>query len=245
VSQKLNTTKQNIDKEKILRFLPKGTSHKVTDEIIRLVNQMGSDEVEQEYFEEKFLSYLHVLGDKGIRASLRDYINALKFCTYKKNMSNERAWELTFPDKYERLEKLGKQVSNHVAMYNGNPLVTKLDALMLTEEHIQYAPLFHEAIMKEAQLMRGIGSNGERVSPHVQHMAASTLIDKLAPPKEDKLSITVGLDEATRNTQVKVLEELSNVAKSQRELLEQGYSLAEVQKLNLKSHDIQEAEIDE
>jgi hypothetical protein len=227
-----NNKKHNIDKEKLKRLLPKGTNHKVTDEIIDIIGSMEKDiELDQGYLEESLLSHLPVL--KEIKVDLKDYINAIKFCNLKKSMSNEKAWEITFPEKYKKLREEGRKISSHVSMYNLSKIVTKIDAQMMVAAHIQYAPMFHESIMAQYNLMKGIDANGVAVSPTVQHLAAKTLAELTAPPVEQKVDIKIGQSNEARASQERMLEELSKVAKAQQELLKSGYSIEEIQKLNL------------
>jgi hypothetical protein len=228
----LNAGKQNIDKEKLERLLPRGTSHRVTDEIITLINNMENDcGLLQDYMEESLLTYIPVL--REIKVDLKDYINAIKYCNLKKSMTNEKAWEITFPDRYKKLKDEDRKISSHVAMYNQSKIVTKLDAQMMVAAHIQYAPLFHEAIMKEASLMRGVDSNGNEVSPHVQHLAASTIIDKLAQPIEQKVDIKIGQSDEAKEGQTKMLNEMRTIARNQQELLKKGHKIEDIQKLNM------------
>jgi hypothetical protein len=219
----------NIDKEKLQRLLPKGSNHKVTDEIIDLIANMEENvggEVMQEYLEESFLSNLPVF--KTIKVDIKDYINAIKYCNLKRGMTNERAWEITFPEKYARLKQAGKQTSNHVAMYNGSKIVVKLDAMMALDIKIQYAPFFHQAIKKQVELM-----TNDDVSFHVQHLASKALTDLLAPKEEEKVSITIGQSDEAKSAQAKTLETMRTIAENQQKLLQSGKTLEEVQRLNL------------
>lgn len=225
--------KHNIDKEKLERMLPKGTNHKVTDEIIYQINKMEEDTgLFQEYLEESFLSHLPVL--REIKVDLDDYVNAIKYCNLKKSMTNEKAWEIVFPDKHKKLKDENRKITSHVAMYNQSKIVTKLDAQMQLTAHIQYAPLFHESIMKEAMLMRGTDANGESVSAHVQHLAASTLIDKLAPPIEQKVDIKIGQSDEAKQAQGHMMEEMRKIAENQQALLRAGHKIEDIQRLNLE-----------
>jgi hypothetical protein len=229
----VNAKDQRLTKEKLQEMLPKGTSHRVTDEIIELVHRMEDDTgLPQDYLEESLLSNLHIL--KGMKVRLKDYVNAIKYCNLKRNLSNERAWSIVFPDRYDRLVQLNKDPSPHVSIYNSSDLVTKVDAEMIVAEHIQYAPVFHEAIRREAQLMRGIDANGEPVSAHVQHLAASTLLERLAPPKETKLDIRIGQSDEAKQATEQMLEEMRKVAERQKQLIERGFNIEDVQRLDLK-----------
>lgn len=237
----VNAKSQNITKEKLQSMLPKGTSHKVTDEIIEMIHRMEDDTgLPQDYLEESLLANLHIL--KGMKVRLKDYVNAIKYCNLKRNLSNERAWSIVFPDRYDRLVQLNKDPSPHVSIYNSSPLVTAVDAEMIVAEHIQYSPVFHEAIRREAQLMRGIDANGEPVSAHVQHLAAANLMEKLAPPKETKIDIKVGQSEEAKQAQELLYNEMRKVAEQQQKLLASGHKIEDVQRLDLS---ITEVEIEE
>ena len=43
--------KQNIDKEKLQRMLPKGSNHKVTDEIINMISKTGAVRIARKKFD--------------------------------------------------------------------------------------------------------------------------------------------------------------------------------------------------
>jgi len=242
----ITSNEQNITKEKIKEYLPRGTSHKVTDEVIELVHRMEEDTgIDQEYMEESFLSHLHVL--KGMKVGLRQYANAIKYCNLKRSMPNEKAWKIVFPDRAEKAIGRGRDISIDVAIYNSSPLIVAIDTQMMVAEHIQYAPVFHEAIRREAQLMRGIDANGEQVSPHVQHLAASTLIEKLAPPKETKIDLRIGQSDEAKEAQERMFNEMRRVAEQQQKLLESGHNIEDIQKLHITmtNAEVEDADIEE
>jgi hypothetical protein len=220
--------KHNIDKVKLQRLLPKGSSHKVTDEIINTIGLMETHTgLFQDYMEESLLSHLPVL--REIKVDLIDYINAIKYCNLKRNMTNEKAWEIVFPEKFKRLYDSGKQISNHVAMYNSSKIVVKLDASMMIDIKIQYAPVLHQAIRKEVSIM-----TNDEVSFHVQHLAAKTLIETLVPLEEQKVDIKIGPSDDAKAHNEKMFGEMRKIAENQQELLRQGHSLEDIQRLNLK-----------
>ena len=229
----MNASKHNLDKEKLQRLLPKGTSHKVTDEIMLLVHSMEKDTgLIQDYLEESFLSHLPVL--RELKVDLNDYVNAIKYCNLKRNMSNEKAWEIVFPDKHKKLVDEGRWNSSHPSMYNSSKIVVKLDAQMMISTHIQYAPMFHESLMKQYELMNGQASDGAFVSAQVQHLAAKTLAELTAQPIEQKVEIKIGQSDEAKASQEKTYIELEKIAKNQQALLRAGHSIEEVQRLNLK-----------
>jgi len=223
---------QNIDKTRLQKLLPKGTNHAVTDEIINQISAMEeSTGLMQEYLEESLLSHLPVL--KEVKVDLTTYVDAIKYCNLKRNMSNEDAWSIVFPDKHKRLIAEGRWNSSHVAMYNGSKIVVKIDAQMMISTHIQYAPMFHASIMKQFNLMNGLSAAGSPVSAMVQHLAAKALADLTAPPIEQKIDIKIGQSDEAKSMQMKTFNAMNEIAKNQRALLEAGYDISQVQRLNL------------
>lgn len=228
----LYANEHNIDKEKLKRMLPKGSSHKVTDEIINLIGSMEKDTgLIQDYLEESFLSHLPVL--REVRVDLKDYVNAIKYCNLKRGMTNEKAWEIVFPERYKKLHDEKRWNSSHVSMYNSSNLVVKIDAQMQIATHIQYAPFFHESIMVQYKLMMGSDAHGNDTSAHIQHLAAAKLADLTQAPVEQKIDLKIGQSDEAKNSNAKMLAEMDRIAKNQQELLRQGHSIEEVQKLNL------------
>jgi len=226
--------KQNIDKEKLQRMLPRGANHKVTDEIIAMISSMEDDTgLFQDYMEESLLSQLPVLSK--VKTDLDDYVNAIKYCNLKQNMSNTKAWEIVFPRRVEKLQEKGTlaTLSSHVAMYNKTDIVVKLDAQMMISAHIQYAPMFHAAVKKQFNLMNGNSADGGPVSAHVQHLAAKELREITEMPIDNTIELKIGQTDESKKSQGIMIAKMAEIAKNQQEMLRQGYSIEEVQKLNL------------
>ena len=176
---------QMITKEKIERLLPKGASHKVTDEVMNMIARMEDDVgVKQEYLEESFLGHLSVLGD--IKVDLMTYINAIKFCNLSRSMSNINAWSIVFPERYKLLVDRGRDPSGDVSIYNTRPIVTKIRAMMTTAVSLQYAPEFHEALGVQLKIIR----NPDDYSGMVQHLAAKTILEITKPIETDNVIAT-------------------------------------------------------
>jgi len=248
-----STDYSQITKEDIIKALPRGINITVSDEIVEMIQRSGDEiGILQEYVDENILNHISVL--RGVKASFRDYVNAVKFCILKINMTNEEAWAKTFPDKYDRLIRDGKQVSNHVSMYNRSKLVHAIDANMLVATHVLYAPLHHAAIRKQYELMNGravdsIDDDGriiyKGVSDQVQHLAAKTLAELTSQPEELNYNIKVGPSDEMKEIQSKTLKELNAIAERQKALLESGVPLEEVQKLNLTSTEPIDVDVEE
>ena len=228
MSQDLGYSKsQNITKEKLKKLLPKGTSYQVADEIIDLINNIEKDTgLFQDYMEESLLSHLPVL--KEVKISLREYVSAIKYCNLKKGMSNEEAWAIVFPEKYDKLVREGRKISSHVSMYNLSKIVTKLDAQMMVNISIQYAPVLHKALMKQVSIM-----DDPDASLMVQHLASKTLIENIKPVETQKHEIAIGQTDEAKEATSRMTDQMRIVAENQQKLLEAGHNLSDVQKLNL------------
>jgi len=141
-------------------MMPSGNRYNITEEMFHLVQGMGDVcSIEQEYMEESFLS--HLPSFKNVtNVSLKQYIDAIKYCNLKQNMSNIEAWKIVFPDKLKALRTRGqeKYISQNVSAYNRRKLISAIDADMAIAMHIQYSPVRHEAIQHQVDLFRGIAS---------------------------------------------------------------------------------------
>lgn len=190
---------QNITIEKLKSFMPKGASNEVTQALVDKINNVGSETgLMQEVFEEQILSYTHLLSGKG--RSLEKLINALKYCNLKliPDMTNERAWSIVFPDKYDKLITERRFVGSHVSMYNSSEMVVEIDKLLMIPASVQYAPLFHFSVKKLFDLANGIGAlPGDKVSPTVQLNATVALADIVKMPEVAKVEVDVKVNQGT------------------------------------------------
>ncbi len=226
--------KQNINKEKLERMLPKGANHRVTDEIITLIGSMEEDTgLFQDYMEESLLAQLPILST--IKVDLDDYVNAIKFCNLKQNMSNTKAWEIVFPDRVQLLKEKGtyETVSSHVSMFNKRDIVTKIDAQMMISAHIQYAPMFHAAVKKQFQLMNGTSAEGTPVSAHVQHLAAKELREITEMPVDNTIELKLGMSDEAKSVQQQLTEQIARSVDMQMKRLNAGHSIGDVQSIGI------------
>jgi hypothetical protein len=225
---------QNITKEKLQRFMPKGTSTKVTDDIVEIIHSIENDTgLAQEVAEERLLGTMHLLGKQGV--TLEKLINAVKFCSLKKHMSNKRAWEIVFPDEYDRIVNSGREVDSHVSMYNSTYLVVEIDKMMLVPFHIMYDKYKHEALETQVNLMRGIGANhDDRVTPHIQHLASKTVYEMLRGPEDRSFELKVGASDALVAQNREMLEGIQEIVRMQAEGFKNGGKAKDIQKIHFK-----------
>jgi hypothetical protein len=231
-------TKYNITREKIEKLLPKGSNYKVTDEVLSLIDNIEKDTgLLQEYAEESILNNLPIL--REVRVSFKDYVDAVKYVQLKQNMSNNEAWELTFPDKYSKLVQEGRWNSSHVSYYNSRPIVVKLEAQKLLDYKALYAPVFYQQIQVQSRLAAGTDANGNPTSGTVQQLASKTLLELLKPEEANKLDITIGLDDESKSIQQQLMEQLKLSTDAKMKQLESGETIETVQKLGVNLETIE------
>ncbi len=221
-----------ITKEELTKRMPRGTNHKITEHILGLINNIENDTaLDQGMMEEKVLSSLHLLSTG--QYTLEAYINAVKFVNLKQFMSNKEAWSIVFRKKFNDLEVKGKQVDNFVAMYNGTQLVVELGKKLIIAPSLQYNHIFHEMVEINANLARGVSVTGAAVSPMVQHLSATKLMEKLGLPEDNTIELKVGMNDESKSIQLGLTEQLAKMADVQMARLANGESINDVQKLGI------------
>ena len=224
---------QNITREKLKKFLPKGSSTQVTDEVLEAINNMERDTgLPQNLLEEDVMSYLHLVGKIG-GVGIGELVNAIKYCNLKRNRSNKEAWAIVFPKKYDELTEAGKPVDNFVSMYNGSKLVVAIDKEMIIPVYVQYSAYRHAAINKQYQLMNGDDGHGGNVSPMVMHLASKELYAMTKMPEDNKtIELKVGMSDAAMAQQQEMNDTLASLVANQARMFASGMSAADVQKVH-------------
>lgn len=224
-------TGQNITIDKLKKFLPRGSSVQVTQEIVDVLNHMEEDTgLPQNMLEQEVMSYMHLVGKQGV--SILDLANAIKFCNLKRNISNKKAWAIVFPDRYDRLIEENKQVDNHVAMYNQSKLVVAIDKEMMIPVNIQYRSYFDKSIKIQMKLARGIDANGNEASAMVQHLAAKSLMETLKPIEDKNVNIKIGLGEQALAAQNEMADGIAEIVANQRRMFELGMNTNQIQQIH-------------
>lgn len=221
---------QNITREKLKRFLPKGSSVQVTDEILEMISNMENDTGLPQYaLEEDVMSYMHLIG-KGI--GIAELVNAIKYCNLKRNRTNKEAWAITFPSKYDEMIKADRVVDSFVSMYNSSKIVVAIDKEMMVPVYIQYSSYFHAAVKKQFELMNGVDSNGNEVGGMVQHLSSKVLMEMLKMPEDKSIEIRIGASDSLLAAQNELSSSISSLVSQQAEMFARGMSPDEIQKVH-------------
>ena len=175
-----------LTKEQLQASMPKKFRHNVTDEMIDFINTTEGDEF-RDIYKENLVGFADVI--EGGRYKMLDYINAVKFVSYKLiGDSNTIAYAKTFPDRYQRLVDKNtpmKTISSFSTAYNKGDLVHKILERTLVPVHILNMDIHQEAINTQAELMRSAKSET------VRQKAAECLIMQLKAPEAAKIEVDV------------------------------------------------------
>ena len=230
---KPHATEQLLTVDKIKKFLPKGSSAKVTQEIVDKLNSVDEDGLDKDLFHEQYLSYMHLIGP-GI--SLEKLMNAIKFVTLMSlpKMTMEKAYTIVFPAKAKEIEDRGQSCSSFATMYSQTKAVVEVQKLNILPTHLMYRPLFQHGIKKLVDLSNGIGAKpDDYVSPKVQLDATLGYMDIIKPPEENSMELKIGVSDEAIQAQNNLADSLQAMAQAQLAKLKAGHSLAEVQKIGI------------
>lgn len=124
-------------------------------------------------------------------------------------------------------------------------MVVEVEKSMLVPAYVTYQPYFHAAVQKQYDLMNGIAAGGEeqKVSAHVQHLAAKELAELTKMPEENNINLKIGMDNESKSVYGEMNAQLAMIAKQQRIGLESGKNIFDVQKLNINMDDILDAQL--
>jgi hypothetical protein len=231
---------QNITKEKLKKFLPKGSSVQVTDEILDMIHGMESATgLPQEVLEEDVMSYMYLIG-KVNGVGLHELVNAIKFCNLKRNRDNRTSWAIVFPKKYDELIAAGKQVDNFVSMYNSSKLVTAIDKEMIVPVYLQYSAYRHFSIKKQYDL-----ASNEDVSHMVQHLAAKELYAMTAMPVDKSIELKIGASDAVLAQQQELNDNIAMLVANQAAAFRRGEETSVLQRIHVTVEDAVDVVIEE
>lgn len=211
-----------IDVKMLKDIAPKSHKSMITEDLADRVNQAVTDPTITEEFKENFVTYIKVL--KGGKYSIKDYINAVKFVTYKMlDYPDIDAYIATFPERHKRLRNNGLQKDDmhpYANKFKKSKLVTSIFEQTIIPTHILNAPLYQKALTELSKIMVTSRSDIARVN------AATSILQHTKPPETQHLQLDVGVKEDGVVSDLrKAVEDLTEM---QMKNLKQGQDLQEV-----------------
>ena len=153
------------------------------------------------------------------RFKMSSYLSAVKFVSYKLLGDNHvQAWAKTFPQRYNDAVARGTSagdIASVASRYHSSKLVILLMGQTMMPTHILNAPLFQEALNKQASIMRDPDASFK-----VQSEAAANLLMTLKPPEVAKVELDVIVKE---DSSVTALREMTmKLVRQQGDMIEAG-----------------------
>lgn len=216
----------------------KGT---ITQELVDQINDVNNDpSFNGDEFIEQMVTYKNVMIDGS--ASMKDYMNALKFCAYlevyddnfteayKRARANdqfviERADALTTSNAY-------KELTSVASRYRKNPLVKKILAQSDMPLYLMFQGARYKAAARLATEMETAPYAKDRIS------AADKLLTHVKPPENVSIELAVGPNKQAISMQQSLEEQLMVLAHNQKKMIEAGYSVKDAQKVSINVNKI-------
>lgn len=221
VDNLLNPPIQVMEVDTFKRIYPKKVNQETAERCVELINEsvQGMDFMMRDHYRDTLISVFDVLDGSNGKYKFTDYLNAVKFVTYKlAGHSDVRAYAMTFPDRVNRMAKEKIPNSHLYAYANGyakNKLVVDIHSKLIVPTHILFQDVFHQAVKVQASIM-----NDDSVSPKVRSDAANSLMTHLKQPEVKKAELEI----STKDTGVigELANALNNLGSNTVELMKSG-----------------------
>lgn len=231
----------SVTKEQIAQILPPALRKSVNQKLVDQLNNIAQDPDLAEEMRQNFISYSKVLQEG--RFKLEDYLNAVKFVSYKLMGYNDQdAFFRAFPQRHQRLLAQGadpKTISAHVSMYKKGKLVNLIMEQAMVPVWVLNQDAFQKAINVQVDLMMNAKSE------MVRTQAANSLLTHLQRPKEVAQGPLVNINvENSGLNELKAM--IGDLAQAQKQAMKSGVptNVILAQKLSTSKEDQEEDELD-
>jgi len=223
----------SVTLEYMQEVLPKNQSKAVTQETVDNINMLTEETEYGEHFREHMITSASVLAGKESWSIDHD-LTAIKFYSLRSmGIGQVDSYAKVFPDRLmDRLAGAGEDktvLRGEAARYDNSVLVNKIREQSLVPFHLKNQGAAQEALDQLLHLMMNARSDVAKVS------AATAVLKETRPPEAQKVELQLGMSDQALEMHEKQNETLREVAINQRKLLEQGYSLDEVQQIQITS----------
>ncbi len=239
-----NPDLMTVDRLKSLFPEKKRTINQQTVDIIN--NSINDPAFQANSFENSLVEFRNVM--KRRSGSLIDYICALKYVAYlETGMKDLDAFRCAFSHKDIVKKAIGKPatspeytvVSASSTRYRKSPMVQDIMTLADVPMYLLLQTSRYKAVGVLEDEMTNAPLSKDRIA------AATSILQNIKEPDNKKIELEIGLsDEA--NAQIRSTDEkLTMIAEQQLKMLEQGFSIEDVQQIHIKEPDIVDAEVEE
>ncbi len=225
-------------------LLPKKYKNKGSDKLVKSINDLIVHSDYGDEFAEMFVTSITVLSGRATW-TIEQFINACKFlCLLSMEVSVTDAYIKVFYERWEAKKKAHPDAVEHdmrgeAARFGHNTLVNAIRDQKQIKFHLVNQDVAQRMVAQLEWLAFNARSDVAKVS------AATAVLKETRPPETQKIELEVGLGEKTIEIQQQQTDVLKKIALNQRELYKQGYTLDEIQSIQMKENNTIEGEIDE
>ena len=167
--------------------------------------------------------------------SMRDYINAVKFCAHLENEDNvteaykkARAGDKFVQDRWNSPSDSNayRELTSAASRYRKVKMVRETLTQSDMPLYLMFQGARYQAVATLANEMSTAMYSKDRIS------AADKLLTHVKPP-ENSIELNIGMHEDVKSAHDETNKQLASIAASQLALLRSGKSISEVQKLNI------------
>lgn len=231
-----------VTKDQLLKAFP-DKSKTITDDVVMMINMSQMDpQFDVLTMFNQMIEFKGVL-DSNSKSSMVQYVNAIKFCSYlestKDNYTQAYIKTFAYRDAVKSRMFLDtsstgyRELTNMASNYSRSPLVTGIRTM--TDAPLQL--LVRGQRMKALNMLMTEAASGTNGRDRVA--ALDAFLKHTAPiaEKGNKLELNIGITGESQKMFTNMSNQLHDIANQQRQMLEAGMSITDVQKLNLKKEE--------
>lgn len=180
--------------EQVRGSVPRSFRKHITEDFLDKLEDSLKGEDIANIIKENFLTYSNVLQGCDKNVNIWDYVNAVKFISYKiMGYSIDEAYKKVFPHKVETLIAEGKLnfINKYANSYNKNKIVNKIYEQTLIPSYVLNAPLFQRALNVLASMIEN-----DEVRGMAKVKACEAILNYTKPPEIAKAEVTVNVQQS-------------------------------------------------
>lgn len=217
-----NNLGQQLSLEVVRSNVPRNFRANITEEFLAKLESGLEDEEEARVFRDNFISYSNVLNDCSKSTTITDYVNAVKFVSFKiMGYSIDQAWSKVFVDKASKCIREGKikNINRYANTYNKDKLVNKICEQTMIPSYVLNQPLYQRALNVLGEMIEN-----DEVRGMAKVKACETILNYTKPPEVNKAEVKVSI---TQNDAINDLREVAEAfAATLRKSIEEGKKTA-------------------
>lgn len=192
---------QPLSIEAVRSSVPRNFRGNITESFLDDLERSMNDPEMGKIMKENFLTYTNVLNESAKNVTIWDYVNAVKFISYKiMGYSIEESWKKTFPNRAEELVKEGKLswINKYANGFNKTKIVNKIYEQTLIPSYVLNAPMYQRAL----NVLNDMIMNDE-VRGMAKVKACETILNYTKPPEVNKAEVNVTIKQSDAITELR------------------------------------------